>query len=111
MSEKLPKVLIIDASILFSFFKQDSARRRLIEELPNLDCELISPEFAFRELISDKDKVMKYSKISELSFEFLFSLLLRKVKAFQKVSIENFYLKLIKFLLTVKKLKMIPILP
>ena len=53
---KLPRTLIIDASILFSFFNKDSARRRIIEELPNLGCELISPEFAFKELMSDKEK-------------------------------------------------------
>lgn len=78
--ERLPKTLVVDASILFSFFKRDSSRRRLIEKLPNSGCELICPRFVFRELMSDKEKVMKYGKINELSFTFLFSLLLRKVK-------------------------------
>ena len=80
MLKRLHWTLIVDASILFSFFKEDSARRRIIEELPNLGCKLFSPEFAFKELISDKEKIMKYGKINELSFAFLFSLLLRKVE-------------------------------
>jgi len=87
---KLPRTLIIDASILFSFFNKDSARRRIIEELPNLGCELISPEFAFKELMSDKEKIMKYGKINELSFSFLFSLLLRKVEPVSKKEYEEF---------------------
>lgn len=80
MSGKLPRTLILDACILFSFFKEDSTRRKIIEELPNLGCKLISPEFVLKELISDKEKIMKYGKINELSFSFLFSLILRKVE-------------------------------
>jgi len=49
MPEKLPRLLIVDACILFSFFKSDSIRRRIIEELPNFGCRLISPAFAFKE--------------------------------------------------------------
>lgn len=82
MLERLPRILIVDACVLFSFFKSDSVRRRIIEELPNLGCRLISPEFAFRELLSDKEKIMKFGKIDELSFEFLFSLLERKIEPF-----------------------------
>ena len=90
MPEKLPKTLIVDASILFSFFKQDSARRKVIEELPNLNCELISPKFAFKELISDKEKIIKYGKINDLSFAFLFSLLFRKVEPISEKEYKDF---------------------
>ncbi len=90
MSEKLPKALIVDASILFSFFKKDSVRREIIEKLSNLGCRLISPEFAFKELMSDKEKIVKYGKINELSFAFLFSLLLRKVKPIAEEEYKEF---------------------
>jgi len=90
MSERLPRTLIVDACILFSFFKGDSIRRRLIEEIPNLGCELISPEFAFSELTSDEDKIKKYGKINELSFAFLFSLLLRKVESIPEEEYRGF---------------------
>ncbi|RLJ02047.1 MAG: hypothetical protein DRP10_02385 [Candidatus Aenigmatarchaeota archaeon] len=90
MPEKLPRTLIVDASILFSFFKKDSARRRIIEELPNLGCRLISPEFALKELLFDKEKIMKYGKINELSFAFLFSLLLRKIDPISEEKYKEF---------------------
>lgn len=71
----LSKTLIIDANILFSFFKSDSVRRHLIEELLNNEFQLISPEFVLEELLSDKEKIKKFSNISESEFSFLFSVI------------------------------------
>ena len=73
--ELLPENLIIDANILFSFFKSDSVRRHVIEELLNNDCKLVSPEFVLNELLSNKEKIIKFSGISEPDFEFAFSIL------------------------------------
>ncbi|MCD6094066.1 MAG: hypothetical protein J7J51_04705 [Candidatus Omnitrophica bacterium] len=81
---KIAKNIRVDACILFSFFNRDSVRRKIIEELSNSGCKLISPEFAFVELISDKLKIMKYGKIDNLSFVFLLSLLERKIELFSK---------------------------
>src|SRR3989344_6550447 len=77
----LPKTLIIDASILFSFFKKDSTRRHLIDKLLDLNVEIISPNFAFEELLSDKLKIMKFSDITDGEFFLLFSLLRESVKS------------------------------
>lgn len=71
----LPNELILDASILFSFFKEDSVRRKIIEELLNGDCKIISPVFAIKELLLDKEKILKYGGIDEHTFRELLSLL------------------------------------
>jgi len=41
----IPKELIVDASILFSFFKADSARRNIFKKLLEQECKLVSPDF------------------------------------------------------------------
>ena len=74
--------LIVDASILFSFFNPDSARRLVIESSSGLGFNLISPDFAFDELTKDKDEIQKYSGISELEFIIFFSLLEKKIESF-----------------------------
>ena len=81
---KLPRLLVLDASILFSFFKRDSTRRRLMGKLLAWGCKLVSPDFALEELLSDKEKVMKYGVIDELGFAFLFSLLTKEIETFAK---------------------------
>ena len=86
----LPKILIVDANILFSFFKSGSERRRLIEELPNLGCRLISPEFVFRELLNNEDRIKKFGKINELAFKFLFSLLGLKIESISESTYKEF---------------------
>ena len=66
----LPKKLVIDANIVFSFFKKESARRLLVEKLLDANCELISPSYVLDELRSDKENIIKYSKISDSEFVF-----------------------------------------
>ena len=83
-------IIVIDANILFSFFKSSSERRRLIEELPNLGCNLISPEFAFRELLGNEDRIKKFGKVNELAFKFLFSLLELKIESFSESVYKEF---------------------
>lgn len=80
MKKDIPINLIVDANILFSFFKTDSLRRDLIEKLPNLGYKLISPDFVMEELLKEKDKIMKFAKINEIGFLFLFSLIERKIE-------------------------------
>lgn len=76
--------LIVDASILFSFFNPNSARRLIIESAPALGFKLISPDFAFDELANGKGEVQKYSETNELEFTMLFSLLEKKIESFSK---------------------------
>ena len=82
--------LIVDASILFSFFNPDSARRMIIESSSGLGFNLISPDFAFGELANDKGEINKYSGISELEFIIFFSLLEKKIESFSRDMYESF---------------------
>ena len=82
--------LIVDASVLFSFFNPDSARRYIIESSIRLDFELISPEFAFEELAKDKDRIMEYSGIDELKFILFLSLLKKKIESVPKKEYSKF---------------------
>lgn len=86
----VPELLIIDANILFSFFKSDSVRRYLIEELLNCECKLISPDFVFEELSQNKDKIMKFSKIDESEFIFLVLLLKKEIKTISESEYSEF---------------------
>ena len=79
METKLPPILVVDANILFSFFSEKSARRRLIKKLPKMGCKLITPDFALEELMEDKERIKDFARIDEVGFMFLFSLLERKI--------------------------------
>lgn len=80
--ESIPRLLVVDACILFSFFKLDSVRRQVIKELPRRGCRLISPDFVLEELSRDKERIKRFSELNELRFAFLFSLLERKIEPF-----------------------------
>jgi len=86
-------MLVADANILFSFFRYDSSRRCLIEELLNSGCSLVSPDFVLKELLSDKHKVMKYAGIDELEFSFLYSILIEEIKIFPEPEYSGFLLE------------------
>lgn len=90
MLERLPRTLIVDACILFSFFKSGSDRRRIIEELSNLGCRLISPEFVFEELAKNEGRIKQFAKVNELRFVFLFSLLEKRMELFPKEAYAGF---------------------
>ena len=67
--------LVVDANELFSFFKEGSVRKVLIEEsLPQNEYELISPAYVLGELFRDKEKIIKFSGIDEAAFAVMFSL-------------------------------------
>ena len=83
-------LLITDANILFSFFKSDSTRRKIIEKLLNNDCMLIAPSFILEELSKEKEKIIKFAKIDESDFRYLFSLLLQNIKTIPKEEYANF---------------------
>lgn len=85
-----PDMLVAEANILFSFFRHDSSRRYLIEELLNSGCSLASPDFVLKELLSDKQKVMKYAGIDEFEFSFLYSILTEEIKVFPEPEYTEF---------------------
>jgi predicted nucleic acid-binding protein len=90
MPPKIPRLLVVDASILFSFFKRDSARRRLIKELTNRGSKLVSPDFVMEELFLSRERVVESAGINELGFKFLFSLLEKRIETFPKSEYEEF---------------------
>ena len=87
---ELLKELIPDASTLFSFFKIDSTRRHIFRELLKQDCKFFSPKYVFEELLSDKDKIKKFSAIDELEFLYLFRLLDKQIKQFPESEYKDF---------------------
>lgn len=86
----VPEMLVADANILFSFFRHDSVRRYLIEELLNRGCELVSPDFVLKELLNDKQKVMRFAGIDDLEYSFLYTLLTEEIKVFPKTEYDKF---------------------
>ncbi len=67
--------IIVDANVLFSFFKPGSARLQIIENLLDNDVKLIAPYFLYEELVKNKEKIKTFSKISEGEFRYALSLL------------------------------------
>ena len=59
--------LVVDANILFSFFKKDSFTRRFILSHPEI--ELFTPLYVFNELEEHKEEVKSKAKIGDIVFE------------------------------------------
>jgi predicted nucleic acid-binding protein len=71
--------LVVNANILFSFFKEDSSTRELICRFEIL--ELFTPSFCIEEILKYKKVICKKSGISEKSFEKA----LNELKVFVKI--------------------------
>ncbi len=89
MSSEIPKELIVDACILFSFFNSGSARRDIFKKLLDKGCNLISPNFVLVELSNNKSKIMKFAEISESEFAEIFSELDKDIETFKKKEYEE----------------------
>lgn len=74
-----PASLVVDANVLFSFFKSDSGRRRMILRLRGEGCRLLSPDYVLGELTREMDRINRFANISETEFAFILSLLERTV--------------------------------
>jgi predicted nucleic acid-binding protein len=59
--------LIVDANVIFSFFKRDSFTRGFIFTHPDL--ELFIPEFLFEEIDEYRDIIMKKARIDDNVYE------------------------------------------
>ena len=59
--------LVVDANVLFSFFKKDSTTRKLITSFEIF--ELYTPSLCIKELSKHKEEICKKSRISEAEFE------------------------------------------
>jgi predicted nucleic acid-binding protein len=68
--------IVVDTNILFSFFKNDSLTKKLLERE---DFKLISPSVALTEIIKYKRDILKKTGINENKFEKVFSELKERV--------------------------------
>jgi len=59
--------LVVDANVLFSFFKRDSTTRKLITSFEIF--ELSTPSFCIEELRKHEREIRKKAKISKAEFE------------------------------------------
>lgn len=59
--------LVVDANVLFSFFKKDSTTRKLITSFEIF--ELYTPALCIKELSKHKEEICRKSKITEAGFE------------------------------------------
>ena len=69
------RLIVVDASVLFSFFKPESFTRNLLKSVYLKGAKLIAPDFAFDELYSLKQKICRFCGISDLEFIISFALL------------------------------------
>ena len=72
--------LVVDANVLFSFFKKESKTRRLILNFEIL--EPVTPSFCIEELNKHKRLICEKSKLSDSEFEEVLNDLLISVKVF-----------------------------
>jgi len=79
--------LVVDANILFSFFKSDSTTRQIITNFRLF--KLHAPEIALEEIIKHKSLICNKAKISDIEFIELVEYL----KTFIKFEDENTYKK------------------
>jgi predicted nucleic acid-binding protein len=74
---------VVDASILFSFFRQDSARRILLEQLRKR-LQVGFPEFALEELTASQEKIAKHASVGKSEFLLALSLLRKVIEVVPK---------------------------
>lgn len=86
----IPPELIVDASILFSFFNSSSTRRDVFKKLLDRGCNLISPEFVLDELFNNKSDIMHSAKITESEFNEVFSELNRDLDVSEEEKYSKF---------------------
>lgn len=86
----VPSELIVDASILFSFFNSSSARREIFKRLLDIKCNLYSPEYVLEELFNNKSKIMHFAKITESEFDEIFKELYSDLDTFEEKSYSLF---------------------
>lgn len=81
--------LVVNTNILFSFFRENPVRE-LIIVAPMFSLDLFVPEYAFSEIEGIKDEVIKYAKICNTDFAFLFGLLRGLVKTILSLDFDDF---------------------
>lgn len=85
-----PESLVVDACILFSFFKSFSARREVFKKLLDSGCTLICPDFALEELCNNRAKIIGFARITEPEFDEIFAELESSIVSFSEQSYQAF---------------------
>ncbi len=83
--------LVVDANILFSFFKKDSTTRELILD-PELeyDLDLFAPKYVLEEVGKHKEEICSKFHLSPQDFDIMFSSLPLFIKIVPRDSFERF---------------------
>jgi predicted nucleic acid-binding protein len=89
MPSKLPRLLVVDANILFSFFRQESFTRELVKSLYLRGIKLFIPDFGLDELLSLKERICEFCRIDEDEFMTSFALLCEILKSTPKEEYES----------------------
>ena len=90
MLPEIPEELVIDASILFSFFKANSSRRDVFKKLLEHESKLASPDFALKELSNNKPGIIKFANINKGEFDDILSELNRDLETLKSERYEAF---------------------
>ena len=90
MPPEIPEDLNVDASILFSFFKSNSARRDVFKRLLEQECKLASPDFVLKELAGNRSDIMKFAKINEGEFNEVMLELGKDIVSFKEEEYKEF---------------------
>lgn len=80
----VPFELIVDASILFSFFNSSSVRRNIFKKLLDIKCYLYSPEYVLEELYNNKSRIMHFAKITDSEFDEVYKELYSDLDTFEE---------------------------
>lgn len=67
--------LVVDAAIIFSFFKPESYTRSMFKSLYTARAKLYAPDYLMEELFGLKDRIIAHSKISVEEFTMTYILL------------------------------------
>ena len=67
--------LVVDAVVIFSFFKPESYTRSLFKSLYTARAKLYAPDYMMEELLGLRDRITEYSKISVEEFTATYILL------------------------------------
>lgn len=90
--------LVVDAAVLFSFFKPDSFTRTLFKQLYISRVRFFTPEFLLEELLSLEDRICRYSSITSEDFRAAYILLSEVIEVIQKSEYEEFIPEALKLL-------------
>ena len=92
------RLIVVDASILFSFFKPESFTRNLLKSVYLKGAKLIVPDFALDELYLLKQKICKFCDIGGLEFIISFALLSEILEVVPRSEFKKFESKALKLL-------------